>query len=149
MHDLIQENQGPETSSLFFSGVRIVFGVEMAKLGLVGRGIRDQMRGSLPEPGLRTAGSCTCLAAPRATKTVDVQNEDRDTPFFCLRYRKRMRVTAQEAENLTGLSSQGPTGFIQAFPLPRIGDCNTLQCHSASFGNKDRPFLGKSLEPPA
>lgn len=57
--------------------------VEMVELGLVGRGIKDQIRESLPEPGLKTAGSCTCLAAPCATKTVDGQkavvhvNEDR------------------------------------------------------------------------
>lgn len=43
MHDLIQENQGPESSSLFiffFSGVRMVFRVKMAKLRHVGRGDR-------------------------------------------------------------------------------------------------------------
>lgn len=56
----------PRTRTFIFSfpGVKIVFWVEMAGLGHMGRGVRDVIKKLLPE--LRTEG-CTGSAAPIAT----------------------------------------------------------------------------------
>lgn len=86
--------EGPESLSLLFFFWR--------EACVWGRDGRDHCL----SPGLETAGSCLCLAAPHVTRTVDGQqavrgvNEDRGSRFICL----RIRATAQEAENLMGLS---------------------------------------------
>lgn len=67
MHDLIQENPGRTrifVFIIFFSGVRLVFGVDMVELRYAGRGDGDEMRGSLPEPGAKDCWELSMLSCP-------------------------------------------------------------------------------------